>query len=101
MPLFPALGDTYDIKNIFHGLNMKKQKYFEYAKKPEPWQISHRALTDFSQTNSFTKDDLLNEWMNDEDVCRTAPATPGLLNMTDMQMSQSREPGFLWRTHYQ
>ena len=24
---------------------------------------------------------LMNEWMNDEGVCRTAPATPGLLNI--------------------
>ena len=27
------------------------------------------------------KDDSLNEWINDEAVYRTAPATPGLLNM--------------------
>ena len=49
---------------------------------PEPWRISHRAMTDFSTDPQEEKADLL----SDEGVCRTAPATPGLLKIWSSNM---------------
>ena len=34
--------------------------------------------------------DLFNEWMSDEGVCRTAPATPGLLNIGIAALGQTK-----------
>ena len=35
----------------------------------------------------FTKDESLSQWMSDDAVCRTAPATPGLLNILQIYRS--------------
>ena len=36
--------------------------------------------------DNSTKDHSMNEWINDEGVCRTAPATRGLLNIYNIDL---------------
>ena len=43
--------------------------------------------------SSFTKDHSLNQLMNDKGVCRTSPATPGLLNNLSKGPKKEFGPG--------
>ena len=46
----------------------------------------------------------MNELINDEGVCRTSPATPGLLKMNSQQCRMDIEPsplGRQWKTLFQ
>ena len=52
--------------------------------------LDWRCLEDLEE-----KDDWINEWMSDEGVCRTAPATPGLSNM---QVNSGRAEAVAWIT---
>ena len=45
------------------------------------------------------KDDLINQLINDGGVCRTAPATPGLLNIYILQYFQSCHIRIINRTN--
>ena len=58
----------------------------------DTWHVTHDTFGGgvdiLSKLHLEEKDDSLNEWINDEAVYRTAPATPGLLN------SYTGEPSF-------